>query len=269
MANKDVAFTGSVPEIYDTYLVPLIFEGYAQDLAQRVAAVKPARVLETAAGTGVVTRALLRQLPPGARYYVTDLNQAMLDRAAKSIKDTRILWQQADALDLPYPDKDFGAVICQFGVMFFPDRLRGYREAKRVLEPGGLFAFNVWDSLDHNEFARLVTEAAATVFPDDPPLFLMRTPHGYHDAARIRADLKDAGFSAIDIETVSMISKAPSPRHPAIAYVQGTPLRGEIEPRRPKALEAVTERAAEMIAKAHGTGAVSGKIRALVVTARA
>ncbi|MBI3676238.1 MAG: methyltransferase domain-containing protein [Proteobacteria bacterium] len=269
MSDTDKVFAGSIPEIYDTYLVPLIFEGYAADLARRVAETSPKQVLETAAGTGVVTRALAPLLAKDARYTVTDLNPPMLDRASKQQSaDARLTWQQADALKLPFPDASFDAVCCQFGVMFFPDRVAGYREARRVLKPGGRFLFNVWDRIEENDFAHLVGETAAAVFPNDPPRFMTRTPHGYHDKAQIEADLREAGFSKIDIATVQKTSTAPTARHPAIAFCQGTPLRSEIEARDVGALEAVTARAAEAIAGRFGEGPVSGKIQAHVVVAK-
>lgn len=268
MSITDKIFAGSVPEVYDTYLVPLIFESYAADLAARVSASAPRHILETAAGSGVVPRTLAPVLDPNARYIVTDLNQPMLDRAiARQAHDPRIQWQQADALKLPFEDEIFDVVCCQFGVMFFPDRVAGYREALRVLRPGGSFFFNVWDRIEENDFARVVTEVAGKVFPTDPPLFLARTPHGYHDVDTIEADLRSAGFSAVRIETLAQTSVAPSPRHPAIAYCQGTPLRNEIVARDATALETVTTSASEEIARVYGDGAVSGKIQAHVVVA--
>jgi ubiquinone/menaquinone biosynthesis C-methylase UbiE len=269
MATSDGVFAGSIPGFFDTYLVPLIFEAYASDLARRVAHFGPAQVLETAAGTGVLTRALAPLLRADARYAVTDLNQAMLDRAAaRQGSDHRIVWQQADALHLPFSDRSFDAVCCQFGAMFFPDRTAGYREALRVLNRDGVFAFNVWDRIEHNEFARMVTDAAGAIFPDNPPLFLERTPHGYHDVAEIDADLRQAGFTILEIATLEQRSIAPSARDPAIAYCQGTPLRNEIENRAPDALQTVTERAAEAIAATYGQGPVSAKIQAHVIVAR-
>lgn len=268
MSASDTVFAGSVPEIYNRQLVPLIFEAFASDLARRVAELAPAQVLETAAGTGVVTRALAPRLGGCARYTVTDLNQPMLDMAAsRQPADDRIVWRQADALHLPFEDDSFDAVCCQFGVMFFPDRIAGYRETLRVLKPGGHFLFNVWDRIEHNDFARIVTETAATMFPQDPPMFLARTPHGYHDIEKIDAELRQAGFSAVDFTTLQETSNAPSARDPAVAYCQGTPLRNEIEARDPGALQAVTDRSAAAIARKHGKGPVSGKIRGHVVVA--
>src|SRR6266550_9584746 len=218
MPETDKVFAGSIPEDYDRYLVPLIFESFARDIAQRAAALSPRSVLETAAGSGVVTRALTPRLSPDARYAVTDLNQPMLDYAAtRQPADNRISWRQADALALSFEDTAFDLVCCQFGVMFFPDRPSGYREAKRVLRPGGYFLFNAWDRIEENVFADDVTNALAEFFPDDPPRFMARTPHGYHDTALIRGDLAKAGFSNVTIETKAEESRAPSPRHPAIA----------------------------------------------------
>ena len=268
MSETDKVFAGSIPENYDRYLVPLIFETFAQDIARRVAALSPSSVLETAAGSGVVTRASTPRLAPDASYVVTDLNQPMLDYAAtRQPADRRIRWRKADAQALPFEDAAFDIVCCQFGVMFFPDRQTGYREAKRVLKPGGRFMFNVWDRIEENVFANDVTDALAEVFPRDPPRFLARTPHGYHDTALIRSELEKAGFSSVAMETRAEQSRAPSPRHPAVAYCQGTPLRNEIEAKDADKLEAATDYAASMIAKRHGSGEVAGKIQAHVIVA--
>jgi ubiquinone/menaquinone biosynthesis C-methylase UbiE len=153
MPKIDTVFSGSIPSIYDRYLGPLIFEPYAQDLANRLSDLHAERVLETAAGSGIVTRALLRSLPASASIVATDLNQPMLDHAAKQVSSSRVSWQKADAQALPFPDGAFDAVVCQFGVMFFPDKQKAYREARRVLKPGGHFVFNVWDSIEYNEAA--------------------------------------------------------------------------------------------------------------------
>jgi SAM-dependent methyltransferase len=158
-------------------------------------------------------------------------------------------------------------VACQFGAMFFPDKVQGYKEARRVLRPAGRFVFNVWDRIADNEFADVVTEALAGLFPDDPPRFMARTPHGHHDVGRIRQDLKAAGFAEVAVDAVDARSRAPSARHVAVAYCQGTPLRNEIEARGPTRLEEATHRAADALADRFGRGAVDGRIRAIVVAA--
>ncbi|RUW24259.1 methyltransferase domain-containing protein [Mesorhizobium sp. M4B.F.Ca.ET.215.01.1.1] len=270
MLETDKVFAGSVPENYDRHMVPLIFEPYAVDLARRAAALSPGAVLETAAGTGVVTRALAPKLPVGASYVVTDLNQPMLDyAAARQGPDSRIQWRQADALALPFEDAAFDLVCCQFGAMFFPDRTAGYREARRVLKPGGRFLFNVWDRIEENVFAHDVTNALAKIFPNDPPRFLARTPHGYHDKDLIRRDVEAAGFSHVAIETIAEQSRASSPRVPAVAYCQGTLLRNEIEARDAGKLQAATDHAEAVIKDRHGSGAVAAKIQAHVIVAMA
>jgi ubiquinone/menaquinone biosynthesis C-methylase UbiE len=268
MSQSDKVFIGSIPRIYDEYLVPLIFQGFAQDLAQRVAKLSPTAVLETAAGSGVVARALAPKLYERCRYVVTDLNQPMLDQAAaRQGADARITWQQADALSLPFDDAAFDVVCCQFGVMFFPDRISGYQEVRRVLKPGGHWLFNVWDRIEENIFANDVTNALAEFFPSDPPRFLARTPHGHHDVASIREELERAGFSNVTIETRREQSRAPSARVPAVAYCQGTPLRNEIEARGADKLQAATDYAAAAIASRHGNGEVAAKIQGFVITA--
>lgn len=267
-AESDKVFAGSIPKFYDTLMVPLIFEGYAVDVAALVAGFSPGAVLETAAGSGAVTRMLAPLLGADARYVVTDLNPAMLDYAVtRQSADSRIEWKQADALALPFENASFDVVLCQFGAMFFPDRVAGYSEARRVLKPGGRFVFSVWDRIEENAFSNEVSQAVATVFPDDPPRFLARTPHGYHDVAQIREDLSRAGFTDIEIKTIEKQSRSPSASEVAMAYCQGTPLRNEIEARDASLLQLATDRAAEAIASRHGTGPVAGKIQAHVIVA--
>lgn len=267
MAESDRVFAGSIPEFYDRYLVPLIFEPYAADLARWLQDAKAERVLETAAGTGVVTRAMAARLPESARITATDFNEAMLGHAKTRLADPRITWKVADAQALPFEDASFDAVVCQFGAMFFPDKVKAFREARRVLRPGGHFLFSVWGAISDNEFADVVTQAVAEMFPADPPLFLARTPHGHHDVAPIRSDLYAAGFSDVTSEAMDERSKAPSPHEVAVAYCEGTPLRNEIEARDKTRLQEATARATEAIARRFGPGPVDGRIRAIVITA--
>ncbi|WP_422001269.1 class I SAM-dependent methyltransferase [Reyranella sp.] len=264
MVATDKVFAGSIPEIYDRLMVPMLFEPFAADLARRVAARAPSDVLETAAGTGVLTRALAAVLPPATRIVATDLNQPMLDLAARRQSAGAVTWQQADALSLGLPDTSFDVVACQFGVMFFPDRVQGYREARRVLRPQGRLLFSVWDSISVNQFTDVATSALAEVFPDDPPRFMARTPHGYHDPQRLRDDVAAAGFADIRVEAVSRASSA---RDVAVALCQGTPLRTEIEARDAARLEEATGHATAALEQRFGRGPVEGRIRALVVSA--
>ncbi len=270
MATTEVdrSFSGSIPELYERLLVPLIFAPYATELAARAAALAPRSVLEIAAGTGVVTRELARVLPADCEIVASDLNAPMLDHAASLGTARPVQWRQADAMQLPFADASFDLVVCQFGAMFFPDRPAAYAEARRVLRPGGTFLFNVWDRIETSEFADLVTQSLVPLFPADPPRFLARTPHGYHDTALVAADVARAGYGApARIDTVDRRSRADGPELPARAYCQGTPLRNEILARDPAALERATEAATEAMARRFGRGPVDGLIRAHVVTA--
>ena len=265
--DSDRSFAGSIPHLYDTLLVPLIFTPYARDLAARAQARRPSAVLEIAAGTGVVTRELARTLPADTPIIATDLNQSMIDHAASIGTERPVQWRQADAMRLPFPDDAFDLVACQFGVMFFPDKSAAFAEARRVLRPGGVFLFSVWDTIETNEFAHVVTAALAALFPSDPPRFLARTPHGYHDRSQIARDLARGGFAhAAAIDVVPARSRAGSPTVPAVAYCQGTPLRNEIEARDSSRLEPATQRAAQAIAQQFGPGPVDGAIQAHVVS---
>ena len=266
-SDSDKVFAGSIPKLYQTHLVPLIFEPYAADLALRLASRSLNRVLEIAAGTGVVTRHLAAVLPESVAIVATDLNQPMLDLASAIGTKRPVEWRQADAMQLPFPDGMFDAVVCQFGVMFFPEKSKAFSEARRVLRPGGVFVFNVWDRIEENEFADSVTTALESVFPKSPPRFLARTPHGYYDRPTIERDLANVGFTVSpQISMVVARSRAESPRVPALAYCQGTPLRNEIEARDASRLGEATDLAAEAIAQRFGRGAVDGKIQAHIVT---
>ena len=263
---SDKIFTGAVPKLYEMHMVPLIFAPYATDLAGRLVARPLARVLEIAAGTGVATRALAAALPASAAIVATDVNQAMLDQAATTGTARPVEWRQANAMQLPFDDATFDAVVCQFGVMFFPDKAGAFSEARRVLRPGGTFIFSVWDRIAENEFADTVTTALEVLFAADPPRFMANTPHGYYDLRVIARDLADGGFAAsLRFDTIAARSRAASPRIPAIAYCQGTPLRNEIEARDAARLAEATDAAEEALGRRFGRGAVDGKIQAHIV----
>lgn len=264
--GQDARFGGSIPKLYDQLLVPMIFEPYAENLARLAAALSPARVLEIAAGTGAVTRKLASMLPGDTSIVATDLNPPMLALAEQIGTARPVQWRQADALQLPFAESEFDLVICQFGAMFFPDKVKAYTEAKRVLRPGGAFLFNTWDRIEENEFADTVTTALASVFPADPPRFMARTPHGYFDPVIIARQLADAGFATPPrITTVAARSRAESARIVAVAYCQGTLTRSEIEARDASRLGEATDAAEAALAGRFGRGAVDGKIQAHVV----
>lgn len=264
--HRDDLFGGSVAEVYETRMGPMLFEPYAADLANRLRGRPADRVLEIGAGTGMLTRALASALPPRTAIVATDLNQAMLDRAAAVGVSRSVEWRQADAARLPFGDGTFDLVVCQFAVMFFPDKPRAFAEVRRVLAPGGAFIFSVWDRLEDNEFAETVDEALAALFPQDPPRFMARTPHGYYDRPSIERDLAAGGFHAPpQLETVAARSRAASPLAAAIAFCQGTPLRTEIEARDGR-LDDVTAAAAAALSVRFGAGAIDGRMQAHLIS---
>jgi ubiquinone/menaquinone biosynthesis C-methylase UbiE len=267
MQATDAKFTGSIPELYDRHMVPLLFEPYAEDLARRLGDLRRGTLLEVAAGTGVVTRALRRALPAEVRIVATDLNEAMLKVAASRAGEPSVSFQQADAQHLPFADGFADAIVCQFGLMFVPDKAAAHREAARTLVPGGRFVFSVWDRLAKNEVSQIVAHAIEALYPQDPPRFFERTPFGYFDAAAIRAELQVAGFERIEIATVEQVTQAPSAEPLAMGLCQGTPLRGEIEARNPQGLAAATAAATRALQAHFGAGSFPNRMSALVVTA--
>jgi SAM-dependent methyltransferase len=261
--DVDRRWTGSMPETYDRYLGPAIFLPHALDLAHRAATLSASRLLEVAAGTGLLTRALAEALP-AARITATDLNEAMVRYASSRVDG--VVWRQADAMALPFDDASFDLVVCQFGVMFFPDKRAAFREVARVLAPGGRFLFNTWDVIERNDFAAALAAGIARAFPEDAPTFLVRIPYGYADIDQVSSDLRAAGLHVDEVTMVTLTGHADSSTQLATGFCQGTPLRLEIEER--GSLAAVTCLVAEEMSARLGAGALAGDLSAHVVTAR-
>lgn len=228
-------FAHSTPELYDRYMGPLWFEQYAKIVAERVPTLQPNRLLETAAGTGIVTRAVHRAIPD-AQIVATDINPGMLQFAAANLRSPNVSFQQADAQNLPFQEKDFDVVYCQFGVMFFPDRVRANKEAHRVLRPGGTYFPLTFNALDSNPIAKTIQAAVSRIFPQQPMDYMEHGPFCYADPARIKQDLHAASFTEVQVETITCSVRV-NPTDAAYASVFGSPLRAEIERRDPAALE--------------------------------
>ena len=262
----DEAFTESIAGQYERYLVPLIFEPYAADMAARVTSRSPQRVLEIAAGTGVVTRAMSATLARDVAIVATDLSQSMIDHAQTLGTERPVEWRQADVMALPFDDQEFDAVVCQFGVMFFPHKSTAFAEAYRVLRPGGVFIFNVWDRIEDNEFADTVATAVAAMFPGDPPSFLSRTPYGYSDRSAIQRDLSAGGFLAqAQVTTIAERSRADSGNIPAIAFCLGTPLKNEIEARDPTRVATAVDVSTQALVARFGDVGLDSTMQACIV----
>jgi len=265
---KDMAsrFAGSVPSNYDRLMVPLIFRPYAEELAGRARSMQPRRILETAAGTGVVTEALHDALPD-AEIVATDLNQPMLDVAAEHLQSEKIRFMAADAQDLPFDDGSFDLVVCQFGAMFFPDKVRAHSEARRVLREGGHYLLAIWDRIERNPVSNASQESLIELFPDDPPLFLREGPFSYADAGAIERDLRAAGFREIEIDTVQRRSRSPSAREAAEALCYGTPMGVEVEDREPGTLDRAFATVEGKLRLMEGPDGVDAPMSAHIVTA--
>jgi ubiquinone/menaquinone biosynthesis C-methylase UbiE len=266
MTGTDTVFAGSIPLIYERYMVPLIFHPYAQHAAERARGLYPRRILETAAGTGVLTEALHKVLPD-AEIVATDLNQPMLERAMSRLRSPNIRFLQGDALSLPFDDDSFDLVACQFGVMFFPNKVKANREAWRVLRDGGTYLLLVWNNIDTNLATKVAGRAVADLFPENCAAFYERVPFRYFDTAAIEDDLRAAGFARIEIETVELRSRAASARDAAIALTQGTPMRSEIEKEGEGALALATDAASAALRQFESAQGFDAPMSAHIVTA--
>ncbi|MEK6702966.1 MAG: class I SAM-dependent methyltransferase [Planctomycetota bacterium] len=266
--SSPVAFTGSVPRTYHTYLGPMIFDDYAHDMARRLAVREGERVLELACGTGIVTREIVKTLPKSAKLLATDLNQAMLDVAKVEVADDyRVTYQAVDACELPFGDGSFEAIACQYGVMFFPDKVKAMAAAKRVLAPGGRYIFNVWDSLEHNPIPRAVHETLAAMFPVNPIPFLAKTPYGYSDRAEIERVVQAGGFGKCMTETVGFPCTAPTAQDAAKAWCEGTPILAALAERGVSDPTPVRQAVAKVLGEKFGERPCKSTMRAVVVTA--
>jgi ubiquinone/menaquinone biosynthesis C-methylase UbiE len=266
MKDMEVRFTGSVPASYDQLMVPLLFRPYAEELARRAKRLGAKHILETAAGTGAVTQALHDALPD-AEIVATDLNPPMLEVATQRVQSPNVRFQPADAQALPFDEGSFDLVVCQFGAMFFPDKVLGHSEARRVLREGGSYLLAIWDRIDRNPMSEAAQQALIDLFPEDPPLFMQEGPFGYHDRGAIERDLRAAGFTNMKIETVELRSRAPSSEEAARALCYGTPMGMEVEDRAPGTLDRAFERVKAGLARFDGPDGANAPMSAHIVTA--
>jgi ubiquinone/menaquinone biosynthesis C-methylase UbiE len=267
MPTNNAAFVGSIPENYDRYLGPVLFDPYAADLVSRLNVSENAAVLELACGTGIVTRRLRDRLGPEAKLVATDLNDAMLAYAARKFgSQENVEWKQADAIDLPFTDQSFDAVVCQFGLMFFPDKEKALRETYRVLKPGGTFLFNVWDAIEHNDLPNLAHTIITRFFADNPPDFY-QVPFSFHDQETIGSLLSAAGFREIQLSLVPLPSMSPSADEVTIGLVHGNPVINAIRERSESSLPEIEATIAAAVTTQFGAAPVRAKMQALICSA--
>jgi ubiquinone/menaquinone biosynthesis C-methylase UbiE len=268
LIEEHAKFVGSIPTAYDRYLGPLLFQPYAEDLAARLRVEENSSVLELACGTGILTRVLRTGLSSTVKLTATDLNEPMFRRAASKFgEDEPVQWLQADACSLPFSDRMFDAVVCQFGIMFAPDKALAAREAHRVLKPGGLFLFNVWDAMKYNPLGQITHETIASYFDKDPPAFY-QVPFGYHNQDEIKRVLEETGFREIRTEVVAKVGVASRAEDAATGLVQGNPVAVAIVERDPSLLRVITKAVAQAISGRFRETDIRVPMRAIVVQAR-
>ncbi len=268
MSDQHADFSGSIPAAYDRYLGPILFQPYAEDLAARLRVPENGAVLELACGTGILTRVLRNHLGPTVKLMATDLNEPMFRQAAAKFHAGELVeWRQADACNLPFADNAFDAVVCQFGLMFVPDKLLAAKEARRVLKPKGEFLFNVWDAMEHNALGRITHHTVVSYFEKDPPSFY-QVPFSYHDRDEIRRVLTEAGFRDISIEVVPKNGHVTTAKDAAKGLIEGNPVATAISERDRSLLPVITDAVARAIETELGPTNIRAPMRAIVVQAR-
>jgi ubiquinone/menaquinone biosynthesis C-methylase UbiE len=260
--QSDRVWVDSMATAYDAWLVPTVFRPFARDLVARAEPrLRSARrVLDLAAGTGVLTSQLISAT--GGDVVAADLNDAMVEVGRHNVPGAT--WRQADAAALPFDNDEFDVVACQFGVMFLPDKPACFAEVRRVLAPNGVFVFNVWATVEQHAFAAAVVAALGALFPEDAPRFLAAVPHGYCATATIESDVCAGGFDSVDVENVVITGKGDA-GDVAAGFCLGTPVRGEIQARGDLAATVSAVRAEAV--RRLGPGVVGGDMAALVIVA--
>ena len=267
MTTENTEFTGqSVAEKYDRYLGPLLFEPFAEDLVSRIKGKKLNDVLELACGTGRVTRHLKQALAANTKLVATDLQADMIKVAAESMPNETVNWQTADAQQLIFPDENFDLVVCQFGLMFMPDKMKAVSEAFRVLKKGGKILFNTWDKIENNGVIYLGNQIICSYFPENPPSFY-RVPFSLSQPDQIETLLVAAGFKNVKVHAVEKEGVSPSAKEAAIGIVEGNPIYGHIIAKDPKLVDVIRTAVEQKISEAYGDRPLKSPLKAWVFEA--
>jgi len=268
MSTKSSSFVGDIPGHYDNGLGPNIFVDYADSLVDLCYEADAKNVIELAAGTGIVSRKLRDKLPPDTKLLITDLNPPMLEVAkGKFSEGENVEFGVANAMNLPFDDDVFDLMVCQFGVMFFPDKSASYQEAARVLKPGGRYIFNVWSAMSENPFSKMAHDVGAQFFPDDPPGFY-KVPFHYGDPEAVRADLAAGGWREVRHETIQINKTIVNPEAFATALVYGNPMIDEIRERGGVKPEQVASEMLSALSAAFGSSGMTMPLSATTFVCR-
>lgn len=261
----NISFGGSIPEKYDKYLTPLFFEPYADDLISRIKGREYDSILELACGTGRVTMNLRREFP-GSKLTATDINPDMLSVARKNVTHPNVVWDTVDMQEIPFDDSSYDLIVCQFGVMFVPDKVKAFKEIYRVLKPGGRFVFNVWESFQRNLVSYHTDQVINSFFGEDPVMFI-QIPFSYHNKTEIGNHLQNGGFSDFSFDHVKREMDRINAGDASIGLIEGNPSINAINERKPELLDEIRMRLKATLAENFGDNPMKYSLEAIVCEA--
>lgn len=256
MPETNISFSGNIPENYDKYLGPFLFEPYAQDFVKKISNPEAKNILEIACGTGRVTKHLRKLFPYTVKIIATDINPEMLKVAKKNIEDNSVQFKIADAQELPFADNTFDLIVCQFGYMFVPDKPKAFAEAYRVLKKGGCLLFNTWDSIENNAVINTVNKIIANFLSDAPPKFF-QVPFSMNNKDELLQLVQGAKFTKINISKVKKEAISHSALEVVKGLITGNPVYNEIIQKDPSAPKMLIEKAEKEVVKTYGIYAKS------------
>lgn len=264
--DTSALFNSAVAPHYDKYQGPIFFEPYAIEISKRIDPTSVKTALEIACGTGRVTRHLRKTLSPAAKLIATDISPDMLAVAKDILGDENIEWQTVDAQQLPFDDNSIDLIVCAFGYMFLPDKVKGFKEAYRVLRPGGKLLFTTWDKLELNGASYIQRTVVAKYLANDvPPTYMLA--FSMNNEEELRGWLQQAGFSEVGFESVEQIASGETAKGVTEGLTMGGSFCNMIMERNPDWMPLIKAEIEKQLSEKFGAEPMKSPMRALFTTA--